>query len=161
MRGRLMMNGQTCASNKRILLHRAIAGRFLDMLVPRIAALRIGDPLDPATEMGPLIDAEAAATVAGQARRAVEEGARLVLGDLTPRGAFLSPHILADVPPTAGVARDDEVFGPVFTLVTVEDDDHAVEVANASRYGLMGSVFSADVARALAVATASRPGAWW
>ncbi len=152
MRGRLMMNGQTCASNKRILLHRAIAGRFLDMLVPRIAALRIGDPLDPATEMGPLIDAEAAATVAGQARRAVEEGARLVLGDLTPRGAFLSPHILANVPPTAGVARDDEVFGPVFTLVTVEDDDHAVEVANASRYGLMGSVFSADVERALAVA---------
>lgn len=152
VRGRIMMNGQTCASNKRILVHRAIADRFLNALVPRIAGLRIGDPLDPDTEMGPLIDAEAAETVAGQARRAVEEGARLVLGDLTPRGAFLSPHILAEVPPSAGVARDDEVFGPVFTLVTVEDDDHAVEVANASGYGLMGSVFGADVVRALAVA---------
>jgi len=152
IRGRIMMNGQTCASNKRILLHRAIADAFRDALVARIAAIRVGDPLDPATEMGPLIDADAAATVAGQIRRAIEEGARLVLGDLTPRGAFLSPHVLADVPPSAAVARDDEVFGPVFTLVTIDDDDHAVEVANASMYGLMGSVFSADVARALAVA---------
>jgi acyl-CoA reductase-like NAD-dependent aldehyde dehydrogenase len=152
VRGRLMMNGQTCASNKRIILHRAIAERFRDALVSRVATVRVGDPLDPASEMGPLIDAEAAATVAGQARRAIEEGARLVLGDLTPRGAFLDPHVLADVPPSAGVARDDEVFGPVFTLVTVDDDEQAVRVANASMYGLMGSVFSADVARALAVA---------
>ena len=82
----------------------------------------------------------------------MDEGARLVLGDMTPRGAYLSPHVLADVPPSAAIARDDEVFGPVFTLVTVDDDDHAVEVANASMFGLMGSVFGADVERALAVA---------
>lgn len=152
IRGRLMMNGQTCASNKRIILHRKIAERFCDALVARVAAIRVGDPLDPASEMGPLIDADAAATVTGQIRGAIEQGARLVLGDLTPRGAFLSPHIVADVPPSAAIARDDEVFGPLFTLVTVDDDDHAVEVANASMYGLMGSVFSADVTRALAVA---------
>lgn len=151
IRGRILMNGQSCASNKRILVHRAIVDQFRDALVQRVAALRVGDPVDPDTEMGPLIDAAAAATVAGQIRRAVDEGARLVLGDLAPRGAFLSPHVLADVPPSAAIARDDEVFGPVFTLVTVADDDHAVEVANASMFGLMGSVFSADVARALAV----------
>lgn len=149
--GRLMMNGQSCASNKRLIVQRAIVDRFLEALVATVRTVTVGDPLDPASTIGPLIDAGAAERVSGQVRRAVDEGARLVLGDARPDAAFLSPQVLADVPPGAAVALDDEIFGPVFTVIPVETQQDAIAVANASSFGLMGSVFSVDVSRALAV----------
>lgn len=152
VRGRLLMNGQSCASNKRVIAARPIAEELERRLVERLSTVRACHPLEPGAELGPLIDEKATARVIGQARTAVGEGARLALGALEAQGAFVDPIVLTDVPHRSQVARDDEIFGPVFTLLTVVDDDEAISVANASSMGLMGCVFSRDLARALAVA---------
>lgn len=152
LRGRLLMNGQACAATKRLLVHRAVA----DEVTARLAeALRSVAPADPTREdarLGPLIDAGAAARVAGQVATAVADGGRQVLGG-APDGAWFAPALLADVPTDAGVAVDDEIFGPVVTVVPVADEAEAVAVANASSLRLTAAVFSADLARAVAVAT--------
>lgn len=150
--GRLLMNGQSCVSNKRLVVHRSVADDLVAGLVERLRDVHPEDPLATEARLGPLIDERAAARVTDQVARAVREGARLVLGSAAHEGPFVEPHVLADVPATAGVARDDEVFGPVFTVVPVLSAAEAIEVTNASPFGLMASVFSRDVTRALAVA---------
>jgi acyl-CoA reductase-like NAD-dependent aldehyde dehydrogenase len=152
LRGRLLMNGQACSASKRILVDRARHDALVDRLRSGLRDLRVGDPLDPATDIGPLIHERAAARVAGQVACAVEQGAELLHGSGVPRGAYLDPCLLARVPADADVARDDEIFGPVVTVIPVDGPDHAVAVANASSFGLMASVFSADWPRALQIA---------
>jgi acyl-CoA reductase-like NAD-dependent aldehyde dehydrogenase len=147
--GRTLMNGQACASNKRIIVHRSITGELVERLSALLASMQVGDPLDPATAIGPLISAAAAERVANQVARAVEQGGRLAWGSASPRDAFYSPCILADVPRSADVANDDEIFGPVLTCIPFDTDDEAISIANQSSFGLSGCVFSGDWPRAL------------
>lgn len=150
--GRILMNGQSCAANKRLLVHTKVLDDFLSLLTAAVGRVRLGDPLDSESDMGPLIDLTAAARVADQISRAATEGATLLKGTGRPVGAMIEPHILANVPTDAAVARDDEIFGPVFAVIPVDSAEEAIQVANSSRFGLMGSVFGRDVARTLWVA---------
>ena len=150
--GRLLMNGQACSASKRIVVERAVAAELAERLRERLARGAAGPAADPETRVGPLITPAAAERVAAQVRRAVEQGARLVAGSGAARGAYFEPCLLEDVPASADVAIDDEIFGPVFAVVPVGSAEEAIAVANASSFGLMGSVFSADLGRALAVA---------
>lgn len=152
IRGRTLMNGQACAATKRLVVERSRASELTERLDEALGALRMGDPLDEASELGPLIDASAAARVAGQVGRALDQGAVLVRGSREVRDAWFAPSLLAEVPAAADVARDDEIFGPVATVIPVGDDDEAVQVVNASTLGLTAAVFSADLPRAIAVA---------
>jgi acyl-CoA reductase-like NAD-dependent aldehyde dehydrogenase len=149
--GRTLMNGQACAANKRIIVHRSISDELVERLSARLAAMQVGDPLDPASSIGPLISAEAAERVGNQVARAVEQGGRLALGSHSSRGAFFNPCIIANVPRSAGVANDDEIFGPVLTCIPFEKEEEAVSIANQSSFALSGCVFSRDWARALQI----------
>lgn len=150
--GRLLMNGQACAASKRILVHSSLHDALAERLSAFVGAAVVGPATDEATTIGPLISMTAADRVAGQIQRAVAEGAELAAGTGVADGAYVAPVVLANVPHSAAVATDDEIFGPAFSLIPVGGPAEAVELANRSSFGLMGSVFSRDVQRAMAVA---------
>ncbi|MBS1888637.1 MAG: aldehyde dehydrogenase [Actinobacteria bacterium] len=152
IRGRLMMNGQACSATKRVLVHASRHDELAERLATALAAQRLGPATEPETTVGPLITPAAAARVADQVEGARGQGAELIAGDAIADGAYLAPCLLAAVPTGADVARDEEIFGPVITLIPVADDEEALAVANASSFGLMASVFSADERRAVALA---------
>jgi len=156
--GRLMMNGQACSASKRVLVDPSMHDELVERLVAVARAQVVGPARDPSTTIGPLITSAAADRVHAQVRRAASEGARLVAGGGEPDGPFLDTAVLAEVPTDAAIARDDEVFGPVFAVIPVGGDSEQVAVANASSFGLMASVFSADLERALALAERLRAG---
>ena len=150
--GRILMNGQSCAANKRLIVHRRHAEELTARLASAIQKMQTGDPLDPHSTLGPLINEEAAKRVVEQVGRALGEGATLVEGEMRRSRALVEPQLLANVPENSQVARDDEIFGPVFVVIPVDSDRDALRVANQSSYGLNGCVFSRDVSRALAFA---------
>lgn len=150
--GRLLMNGQACAATKRVLAVGDTAGPLVERLTAALGEVAVGHPCDPASRVGPLIDAAAAERVAAQVRAAVADGARLALGSGAADRAWFEPTVLADVPPDAAVAIDDEIFGPVVTVVPVPDAAAAVAVANATSLRLTASVFGTDLRAAMAVA---------
>ncbi len=152
VRGRILMNGQACSASKRVIVHRSLHDELAGRLAESVSGLRVGPATDPDTTIGPLIHAAAASKVAGQVENARSQGAELAAGTGSADGAYFAPTLLAGVPTTADVARDDEIFGPVFNLIPVDSAEEAVTVANASSYGLMSSVFSTDPQRALGVA---------
>jgi aldehyde dehydrogenase (NAD+) len=145
--------GQRCTSTSRLVVHRAVADELLTRLVARTEALIPGDPLDPATDMGPVIHRRAGERIVAAVAAAVEGGAALLTGgDLVPvadcpGGTFVAPTIVR-----AGrhhrIARD-EVFGPVLAVVVVDDADEAVAVVNDSEYGLSAAVYTRDINAAL------------
>lgn len=150
--GRLLMNGQACSASKRILVHPSLHDELVERLAAVVDRQVLGPPADPATTVGPLINAAAARRVHQQVDRAVAQGAQRVRGGDVPSEALLPPVLLADVPAAAAVATDDEIFGPVFVVVRADGPQRAIALANASSFGLMASVFSRDVQLALAVA---------
>ena len=152
IRGRTLMNGQACAATKRLVVTAALAEDLTGRLETALGALEVGDPLDERSQVGPLIDAVAAARVAAQVGNAVGQGGRRVLGSEAARNAWFDPTLLTDVPTEADVARDDEIFGPVATVIPVSSDEEAVRVVNSSTMGLTAAVFSADIPRAIALA---------
>jgi aldehyde dehydrogenase (NAD+) len=155
-------SGQTCTAWTRMLVHRDAYEQALVLAAQAAAGYRLGDPLDPATRLGPLASASQRDSVRGYIERGLADGARLVTGGLdaeVPKtGYFVAPTILADVDPDSTVAQE-EIFGPVLVVIPFDDDDQAVEIANNSRYGLAGAVWSGDSDRALAVARRMRTGA--
>jgi acyl-CoA reductase-like NAD-dependent aldehyde dehydrogenase len=150
--GRLLMNGQACSASKRILVHHSLHDELAERLADVVRSQRVGSALEPQTTIGPLITVAAAARVELQVAGAVAQGASMVAGDGRAEAAYFPPCVLADVPVDADVAVDDEIFGPVFTVIPVADHDEALEVANSSSFGLMASVFSADLRLAVALA---------
>ncbi len=146
--------GQRCTATSRAIVEKAIVGPFLDRLVERTKALRIGDPRDPATQLGPAIDANQLETTLRYLDLGKQEGARLVYGGerLTDgalgRGHFLRPAIFSGVEPRSRLAQE-EVFGPLLAVLEVDDFDQAVETANAVRFGLSASICTKDLSRAL------------
>lgn len=156
-----MHAGQACILHSRLLLPEPIHDEVVDRLVGLARAVRVGDPTDPAVQMGPLISAAQLERVQAHVTGAVNEGANLVTGGGRPAGLdvgfYFEPTILTEVDPDAGIAQE-EVFGPVLTVLRYRDDDDAVTIANNSRYGLSGAVWGADVDRAVAIARRVRTG---
>ncbi|MFN8546313.1 MAG: aldehyde dehydrogenase family protein [Candidatus Binatia bacterium] len=142
VRGRLMMNGQACSASKRIIVHPELH----DPLVARLRTAVEDATADRSRDDRRPADQQAAAQrVGSQVRRAVAEGATLLVGSGSARGPYLDPCVLGRTPAHAGVATDDEIFGPVFTPIEAATPSQAVALANASSYGLMASVFTADL----------------
>ncbi|RKN30514.1 aldehyde dehydrogenase family protein [Micromonospora musae] len=155
-------SGQTCAAWTRMLVHRSRYDEAVELAGKAAAGYRLGDPFDPATRLGPLVSAEQRERVLGHVTRGLADGGRLVAGGpdapVPDRGWYVAPTVLADVDPESALAQE-EVFGPVLAIIPVDDDEHAVTVANNSRYGLAGAVWSTDEERALRVARRMRTGA--
>ncbi|MGW5375668.1 aldehyde dehydrogenase family protein [Nocardia sp. NPDC003999] len=150
--------GQGCALTTRVLVPRQDHDKVAELIAGNFAHVKWGDPGDPKTYMGPLISERQRDKVHGLVQRAVEAGATLVTGgEKVGPGYFYKPTLLANVDPDSEIAQE-EVFGPVLTLIPYTDEDDAVRIANNSIYGLSGAVFSADSQRAKAVARRVRTG---
>jgi len=147
--------GQDCCARSRILVQRSALDRFMEALEPAVEALRVGDPLDESTQMGPLISASRRETVAGF----VPEGAPVAIQGSVPEGPgyWFPPTVLAPVSPEDRVARE-EIFGPVVCVIPFDDEAEAIRLANDTIYGLSGSIWTRDGARALRVARAIEAG---
>ncbi|NOY57027.1 MAG: aldehyde dehydrogenase [Actinobacteria bacterium] len=152
MRGRMLMNGQACAATKRLVVHRSVAAEVAERLEAALAAVTVGDPTDERSEVGPLIDARSAARVAAQVANAVAQGGTLVRGEVSARDAWYRPALLDSVPTGADVVADDEIFGPVVTVIPFDTEEESIEIVNSSRLALTAAVFSGDLERALAAA---------
>ena len=162
---RLLNAGQVCTSSKRIYVERPIAAEFSERMHKYVAQLKVGNPMAPDTDMGPLISLEAARRVEDQVARAVKDGAILALGGgmLRPAGLaghFFQPTILTDVR-HGSVATREEIFGPVLSITTVADADEAIRFANDSEYGLGASIYTKDLATAMRAMESIKAGTFW
>jgi len=155
-------SGQTCTAWTRMLVHRSRYDEALTIAAKAAGGYKLGDPFEEGTRLGPLASASQRETVRGYIETGLAEGARLIAGGLDApvpdQGYFVAPTVLADVDPNSTVAQE-EIFGPVLVIIPFDSDDEAVEIANNSKYGLAGGVWSGDPERALAVARRMRTGA--
>jgi acyl-CoA reductase-like NAD-dependent aldehyde dehydrogenase len=151
--------GQDCCARSRILVERPVYDRFVEAFSARSAAIAVGDPLDPATEMGPLISAAQRRVALEYLEIGAAEGARLVQGGQVPAGDgfYLVPAVVADVRNSMRIARE-EIFGPVASILPFDGEDEAITVANDSDYGLSGSLWTGSATRAIRVARSLRTG---
>jgi succinate-semialdehyde dehydrogenase/glutarate-semialdehyde dehydrogenase len=145
---RLVNSGQSCIAAKRFLVLEPVRERFEALLVERLAARRVGDPLQEGVDLGPLARHDLRDQVHAQVLASVAGGARLLLGGAIPPGpgAFYPPTALTDVRPHTP-AWDQEIFGPVASIISVPDEEEAIRVANDSAFGLGAAVFTSDLAR--------------
>jgi len=158
-RSRFGNAGQSCVSAKRFIVHDAVAEEFLSLLVGQVAVLRLGDPVDAATTMGPMARPDLRDALLAQVERSVADGATLVTGGraVDAPGCYVEPTVLDHVVPGMA-AFAEETFGPVAAVVRARDDDHAVELANDTDFGLGASVWG-EAEHALAVGRRIRSGA--
>jgi aldehyde dehydrogenase (NAD+) len=156
-----MHAGQGCALTTRLLVPRSRYAEAVEMVTAVFAGIPYGDPTDPSTFSGPLINARQLERVLGCIEQGKAEGARVTVGgsrpEHLPRGYFVAPTVFADVDNTMSIARE-EIFGPVLTVIPFEDDDDAIRIADDNPYGLSGSVFSGSEDRALRIARRVRTG---
>ena len=155
--GRMYNTGQVCCASKRFLIHNSVKEEFTKKAIEEIKKLKFGDPKEEDTEIACLISEKAAIKVEKQVERTVEQGGKIVLGGKR-NGAFYEPTVITDVPKTADVASDMEIFGPVVPIIGFDTDEEAIEIANSSRFGLSSCVFSRDAKRAYKVASAMEAG---
>ena len=145
VRARAQNNGQSCIAAKRFLVAEAIADRFVEAFAAGLGALRLGDPSEEGTQIGPLARSDLRDALERQLRSSVDSGARLVQGGGRPArpGWFVSPTLLDHCAPGMA-ALEEETFGPLAAVARVRDEEHAVALANASRYGLGASIWTSD-----------------
>jgi succinate-semialdehyde dehydrogenase/glutarate-semialdehyde dehydrogenase len=145
VKARVVNNGQSCIAAKRFIIHESIAPQFEKRFVEAMRALRIGDPLDERTEIGPLATPQIVEDLEKQVRASIDAGARLLTGGrrVGTRGNFYEPTVLAEIPDCAPV-RLEETFGPVAALYRVKNLDEAVKIANETSFGLGSSVWTRD-----------------
>lgn len=153
-KGRLFNNGQTCVNAKRFIVTERNYDAFVEGYVEIFRSVVIGDPTDEGTQLGPLVSRRQRDQVHQQVEQSVAKGARVLVGGSVPdrTGWFYPATVLADVAP-GQPAYDDEIFGPVAAIIKARDDEDAMRIANNSRYGLGGGIFSRDVDRALKMAS--------
>lgn len=156
------LNGERCTSSSRLLVQDTIADSFYARLAARVARIRVGHPLDPETEVGPLIDGGHFAKVSGYVEAGRAEGAHLAAGGerVGTTGWFIRPTLFTGARPDMKIAQE-EVFGPFLTCMTFSDEAEALRMANDVAYGLAGYVWTDDLARALRVSDALEAGMIW
>lgn len=157
-------SGQMCTAASRLLVHESIAEQFTAMVIERVRTWRAGDPLDPATRLGPVVDPDQLARVIGHVNRAVEQGARLRTGGHRilekTGGTYVAPTVFDNVSPDSDLARQ-EVFGPVLAVQPFGDAEEAVRLAHGTEYGLAAAVWTSDLRTAHTVSRAVRAGTVW
>jgi acyl-CoA reductase-like NAD-dependent aldehyde dehydrogenase len=153
-------------AGSRLLLQDTIYDRFMEQFLSAVAGLKVGDPLDPTTDFGPLITAQHRERVEGFIQAGLDEGARLATGGKRPsdptlqKGNYLLPTVFEEVTSTMRVCRE-EIFGPVLSVLRFHHEAEAVRLANNTTYGLAGFVWTQDVNRALRVSRAVKAGMIW
>ncbi|MEU2537989.1 aldehyde dehydrogenase [Streptomyces iakyrus] len=156
--------GEMCTAPSRLLVHSSIAERVTEAVVRRARELKVGDPLDPETEMGALVGRAHLDRVTGHIRHGVDEGARLRTGGdrvlAETGGTYLEPTVFDRVAPGSRLARE-EIFGPVLSVLAFDDLDEAVRLANATEYGLAAGLWTSDLSTAHRVARALKAGTVW
>jgi aldehyde dehydrogenase (NAD+) len=161
LRGFTSHAGQGCAMNTRVLVHNSIRRSFVEQLAAAAQSVKVGNPADPGTEMGPLIRSTARERVEGYVAEGLRGGATLRAGGRRPahlpRGFYYEPTLFEDEDPGSVIAQE-EIFGPVGVVIGYDSDDEAVEFANRSPFGLRGGIISADVGRAYEMALRIRTG---
>lgn len=155
-------SGQFCGAWTRMLVPRTRTAEVYELAATAAQELRVGDPRDEATQLGPVIDRKQYQTILGYINAGIGASAALLCGGLDrppgySRGYYIQPTVFGDVDNSMTIARE-EIFGPVLSIIPYHDDDDAVRIANDSDYGLRGAVFSADHDRALAIARRLRTG---
>ena len=166
MLGNFYSSGQICSNGTRVFVHRRVRDAFLERLLRRTEAIRLGDPLDPATQMGPLVSAAQRDKVLGYIESGKAEGAMLLTGGGTPRlqgfenGFFVEPTVFTDVTDSMRIARE-EIFGPVMSVLFFEDEDEVVARANGTEFGLAAGVFTRDIQRGHRVIARLEAGTCW
>ena len=162
--GVFSLNGERCTAGSRLLVERSIYDDILARVRARVQAIRVGDPFDPATEVGPLIHPDHWQRVRAYMDVAREEGAQILVGGDRPpglpQGNYFQPTLLTDVRPGMRVEQE-EIFGPVLAIVPFETEDDAIRIANGVTYGLAAYVWTSDIQRAHRVAQGIRAGLVW
>jgi betaine-aldehyde dehydrogenase len=162
---RLLNAGQVCTSSKRIILVESIAAEFIRRLEAHVPTLTVGDPLDSATDIGPLISREALEIVERQVAESVSQGARVLVkgGRVQPKGLkghFYAPTILTDVR-HGSLPTTEEIFGPVISITIARDADEAIRLANDSKFGLGACVYTRSLELALKAMEHIKAGTFW
>jgi acyl-CoA reductase-like NAD-dependent aldehyde dehydrogenase len=162
---RLLNAGQVCTSSKRVIVEASVAEAFTARVLAEVAKVKTGDPLDPHTDMGPVISAEALATLESQIARLKAEGAELLAGGsrFSPNGLaghFLEPTVFTNVR-HGGMATTEELFGPVINIFTARDAAHAIEMANDSEYGLGATIYTNNLQTAMTAMENIKAGSFW
>ena len=155
-------SGQVCSAGSRVLVHESIYERFCELMVARSLTLKVGDPLDEKTYMGPIISQKQLSSVMGYIDAGSSEGATLLSGGkrVGTKGYFLEPTVFTNVDNSMKIARE-EIFGPVAAVIKFKDEDEAVRIANDSPFSLAAGVWTKDVARAHGMARKLHAGRVW
>lgn len=149
--GRWENNGQICCADKRFFVHKEIKEEYIEKLKVALDKQKRGSAFDPEAELTCLVTEAAAIKVGKQIEKTVEQGGKVVYGGKR-KGAFIEPTIIDEVPKSADVAFDMEIFGPVYPIFTFESDEEAIEMANQTSYGLMAGIVTKDVVKAFEIA---------
>ncbi|WP_425418035.1 betaine-aldehyde dehydrogenase [Oricola indica] len=166
MLGNFYSTGQICSNGTRVFVHRAIRDRFVERLVERTRSIVIGDPMDEAVQLGPMVSATQREKVMGYVETGKTEGATLEIGGGIPsiqgfeNGYFIEPAVFTGVTDDMTIAKE-EIFGPVMSVLDFEDDDEVIARANATEFGLAAGVFTADLTRAHRAVARLQAGTCW
>ena len=146
--------GQNCSANMRQIIHSKVKDEFLEKISKKVKNIKVGDPLDPETNMGSMISKKHLANVNGYIQKGIDEGASLLYGGVSSsdqKGFFAKPTLFDNLEENMTISQE-EIFGPVLGILTVKDTDEALKVASNSKYGLHASVFTQDINKAFHIA---------